>query len=57
LTVSPALGRKFTGLLELSAVFSEANARDIVCIDVGDWGIEVGFGRIWQAVAGTSMTH
>jgi D-glutamate cyclase len=54
LATGPALNgphSRFTGALDLSAVFTEANARGIFSVGVGDWGNELGFGTIWEAVA------
>jgi hypothetical protein len=41
----------FWGCLDLSAIFTEANRREIFSVGVGDWGNELGFGTIWEAVA------
>lgn len=42
---------RFTGAIDLSSIFVEANARRVFSVGVGDWGNELGFGAIWDAVA------
>jgi hypothetical protein len=41
----------FWGCLDISPVFTEARRRGAFTIGVGDWGNELGFGTIWDAVA------
>jgi len=42
---------KFRGCIDISPVWTEAEKRGIFRIGVGDWGNELGFGSIWDAVA------